>query len=89
MNSVDQKLTVFSDLPGHMVPGGGSIPPELCVTVQKPDIVILNNHTKEIHLFELTCPLEKHIESKHKEKSDKYAHFTTHITHYKCKVNCF
>ena len=89
VNSVDQKFTVYSDLPGHTAPGGGSIPPELCVTVQKPDIVILNNNTKEINLFELTCPSEKHIETRHKEKSDKYAHFTTDITAYKCKVNCF
>ena len=89
VNSGDQKFTVYSDLPGHTAPGGGSIPPELCVTVQKPDIVILNNNTKEINLFELTCPSEKHIETRHKEKSDKYAHFTTDITAYKCKVNCF
>ena len=33
------KFTVFSDLPGYTV-GGGSIPPELCITAEKPDIVI-------------------------------------------------
>ena len=89
VNSVDEKFTVYSDLPGHTAPGGGSIPPELCVTVQKPDIVILNKHNKTIHLFELTCPLEKHIDTRHLEKSNKYSHFTTDITEYKCIVNCF
>ena len=89
VNSVDTKFTVFSDLPGHTAPGRGLIPPELCVRVQKTDIVILNHLTKEIHLFELTCPSEKHIETRHKEKNDKYAHFVTDITEYKCKVHCF
>ena len=86
---MDEKFTVFSDLPGHTAPGGGSIPPELCVTVQKPDIVILNKHMKKIHLFELTCPLEKHIEARHTEKSNKYAHFVSDITEYKCTVDAF
>ena len=32
VSNVDPKFTVYSDLPGHTAPGGGSIPPELCVT---------------------------------------------------------
>ena len=86
---VDPKFTVFSDLPGHTAPGGGSIPPELCVTAQKPDIVIMDNHKKSIHLFELTCPGEKHIENRQTEKSNKYAHFISDITEYSCSVECF
>ena len=89
VNSVDTKFTVFSDLPGHTAPGGGSIPPELCVTAQKPDIVILDKEKKTIHLFELTCPGEKYIAARHLEKSNKYAHFQTDITDYKCIVKCF
>ena len=77
------------DLPGHTAPGGGSIPPELCVTSQKPDIVIIDNHMKAIHLYELTCPAERNIDTRNNEKSNKYAHFTTDITHLSCKVNCF
>ena len=72
--TLDKKFTVYSDLPGHTAPGGSSIPPDLCVTVQKPDIVFLNKHTKTIYLFELTCPLEKHIHTTHLEKV-----VTTHI----------
>ena len=89
VNSCDEKFTVYSDLPGHTAPGGGSIPPELCVTVQKPDIVIIDKHKKSIHLFELTCPLEEHIDTRHMEKSNKYAHFVTDITQYQCTVNAF
>ena len=89
VNSCDEKFTVYSDLTGHTAPGGGSIPPELCVTVQKPDIVILDKHNKTIHLFELTCPLEEHIDTRHTEKSNKYAHFVTDITGYQCSVDAF
>ena len=88
VSNVDPKFTVFSDLPGHTAPGGGSIPPELCVTTQKPDIVILNKQAKTISLFELTCPSEKNIEDRNTEKSNKYAHFASDITDYKCKVEC-
>ena len=89
VNSLDPKFRVFSDLPGHTAPGGGSIPPELYVTALKPDIVILDDHTKKIHIFELTCPGEKYIETRHIKKSNKYAHFHTDITEYSCIVNCF
>ena len=89
VKSIDEKYTVYSDLPGHTAPGGGSIPPELCVTAQKPDIVIIDNHKKVIHLYELTCPAERNIDTRNTEKSNKYAHFTTDITHLSCKVNCF
>ena len=89
VNSVDEQYTVYSDLPGHTAPGGGSIPPELCVTPLKPDIVIIDSHKETIHLYELTCPAEKNIEARHTEKSNKYAHFSTDITNLACKVNCF
>ena len=89
VSSIDKQYTVYSDLPGHTAPGGGSIPPELCVTSQKPDIVILDKHKQTIHLFELTCPAERNLDTRHEEKTNKYAHFTTDITHFKCKVSCF
>ena len=56
VNNVDTKYTIYSDLPAHRAPGGGSIPPELCLTALKLDIVILDKHKKTIHLFEFTCP---------------------------------
>ena len=58
-------------------------------TIQNPDIVIINNNTKEISLLKLISPSEKHIEIRHKEKSGNYANFTTDITAYKCNGNCF
>ena len=54
------KFSVFSDLPGHTV-GGGSVPPELCNTVQKPDIVIQDKKTKSPQIFELSVPIETNV----------------------------
>ena len=88
-NSVDPKYKVFSDLPGCEAAGGGTIPADLCVTNLKPDIVILDNEKKILHIFELTIPLTSNIEQRHAEKSQKYAHFLTDITGYKSTVNCF
>ena len=92
VNCVDkEKFTVFSDIPGHAAAGGGSMPPEICITVQKPDIVIIDKKDKSVHIFELTCPLEQHIEKRHLEKSNKYAHFVTDCSSgtVKCQVTCF
>lgn len=84
------KFTVFSDIPGFEAPGGGTIPPHICITNLKPDIVILDETQKNIHIFELTCPSgPENIEKRHKEKSDKYATFLTDCTGYKCSVTCF
>ena len=89
VNIVDSKYLVYSEIPGHTEPGGGSIPPELCVTVKKTDIVIIDNVKKEIRIFELTCPSEDNIEYWNKEKNKKYAHLITYCTGYKCTVQCF
>jgi hypothetical protein len=92
MKSLDtEKFTVYSDLPGYTV-GGGSIPPELCITAQKPDIVIQDTKSKVIHLFELSVAIETNgnIDKRHQEKSDKYAHFVTDMSGgYKCTVTAF
>ena len=88
-SNVDKQYTVFSDLPGMETPGGGTIPPALCVTRMKPDIVILDTHMKALHIFELTMPLSRNIEARHKEKTDKYSPVLRNITGYTCSVNCF
>ena len=63
--------------------------PHLCVTKFKPDIVIIDNSSKKLHIFELTCPLTMNIDKRNQEKSQKYAPFVTDITGFVCSVNCF
>ena len=59
---IDKKdLTVYADIPGATTSSNGSIPPHLCITGQKPDIVIINEKKKEAHLFELTVPFTTRI----------------------------
>ena len=68
-----------------------AIPPEVCITQLKPDIVIIDKSKKSIDLFELTCPLEGNIDKRHQAKCDKYAHFVMDCSSetMKCSVPCF
>ena len=64
---------LFSDLPGFLAPGGGSIPPNVLVTAQKPDIFILNEALGVAVVFELTCPWDDNIARSHTFKEERYA----------------
>ena len=71
------RFKVFSDLPGWEAAGGGNIPSDLCDTNLKPDIVIVDETKKKLHIFELTVPLTMNIDQRHSEKSHKYTPFLT------------
>ena len=43
------------------------------VTSLKPDIFIVNEHSEEVFVFELTCPWDRNITRSHTYKSEKYA----------------
>ena len=45
---------IIADVPGYRLPDGGTIPPELVVTNKKPDIVLIDEKSKKVELFELT-----------------------------------
>ena len=66
-------FALFSDLQGYQAPGGGVIPPNILVTNLRPDIVLINEVSREIVLFELTCPWEQNIDRNHAYKEGKYA----------------
>ena len=65
------KYICYTDIPGHQTQEGGTIPPEVAVTTLKPDIVIIDKRRKNIHIFELTVPGEKRINTAHKLKLEK------------------
>ena len=48
-------VEVFADLEGHRV-NGVTVPPDVAMTAQKPDLVIINRKSKEVKLVELTVP---------------------------------
>ena len=82
---VKPKLVVgshlYSDLPGFLAPGGGSIPPHVLVTNLRPDIFIVNETSREVILFELTCPWDANIDRSHAFKEDKYAPLIADLSH--------
>ena len=51
--------------------------------------MIVDRKEKNIHIFELTVPFEQNIEQRHREKSDKYAHFATDCTGFNSLVTAF
>ena len=45
---------IIADVPGFQLPDGGTIPPEILMTGMKPDIVLIEEKTNSVELFELT-----------------------------------
>ena len=73
-------MRLFSDLPGFLAPGGGSIPPHVLVTNQRPDIFIVNESSNLAIVFELTCPWDKNVERSHTFKEEKYSPLITDLS---------
>ena len=67
----DSHFKIFCDLPGKMK-GISTIPTDIFVTSQKPDLCLVNSEAKEIILMELTVPFESNINSAHTRKSTRY-----------------
>ena len=80
---------MYSDLVGHQAAGGGTVPPEICVTNLRPDLVVVEEESKIIHIFELTMPGEHRIDESNRLKSNKYSHFVTDCAPYTCTLTCF
>ena len=66
-------FSLFFDLAGFQYPTGGVIPPHVLVTPLRPDIFLVNEQSREVVLFELTCPWERNIDRSHEYKENKYA----------------
>ena len=69
---------------------GGTIPPSVVVTSQRPDIVIIDSSTtpSTVWLYKLTAPFELNIESSNSFKKDKYQCLKNDIEEngYKCHL---
>ena len=73
-----EDITVYTDIPGHSI-NGGTLPPDVIVTSQRPDIVILNRTEKKIVLFELTVSFEKNAEAANLRKNRRYNDLTSDL----------
>ena len=63
---------VYADMEGETV-NGGTIPPSILPTVQRPDICYFDQDKKQVVIIELTVPFETNIRDAHNRKEDRYA----------------
>ena len=77
---------VYADIDGFRTPGGGTVPPRLLITREKPDICIVNWEEDEVALFELTVPFEDRIEEANKIKDCKYEDLLNDLSANGCRV---
>ena len=64
---------MYADIPSHTLPGGGTVPPHLLVTAEKPDLVIIDRMEEKMDIFELTVPLETNIKNANAQKMNNTA----------------
>ena len=69
-----ENIDFFVDIPNYNI-NGGTLPPNVIVTQQKPDIVIVDKNTTPhtVLLYELTCPFAINIMKANSYKKDKYS----------------
>ena len=70
-SSKPDNIEVYADIPGLDI-NGSTIPPDILVTLSRPDLVIINRSLKHVYLLELTCSFERNILAAHQRKSTKY-----------------
>ena len=58
-------------MPGHNF-NGGTVPPNILQTTERPDVVFVNYDLKEITLLELICSYVTNMDSANIYKSTKY-----------------
>jgi hypothetical protein len=69
-------VELYCDLEGLQAPGGGSIPADVMVQAQRPDLVIiaqLVHGRHRIALVELTCPWDTDAKRAEERKTTRYA----------------
>ena len=65
---------------GYTTNAGGTIPSEVLVTNEKPDLVMIDEQEKIIKIVELTVPWEERLEESRRLKSNKYAPLVSDLT---------
>ena len=62
----------IQDIQGQTI-GEGTIPPDILVTSEKPDIAIIDPLLKLVTIIELTCPWEERLKQAREHNTNKYA----------------
>ena len=69
--------TLYTDIPNCFLPGGGTLNPDIFLTLERPDIVIIQED--KTFILELTVLFENITPEAHSRKSDEYAHFISYM----------
>ena len=77
-NTNQDSLEIFCDLPGILV-GISTIPTDIIITSQRPDLVIVNRILKKVTLVELTVPFDLNVTRAHERKLDRYENLINDI----------
>ena len=80
MENKPDGVLVYADIEGAKV-NGGTIPPDMVVTIQRPYLVIIDkNHIPtSVFLVELTIPFTRNIEASNARKTTRYDFLSTDI----------
>ena len=65
-------IVVYADLTDLDL-NGNTIPPDILVTLSRPDLVIINRSIKSVFVLELTCSFDRNILAANIRKSTKQA----------------
>ena len=84
----DTSFKLYADIEGYTI-AGGSIPPHILATNQRPDIVLVWDSSKEIVIIELTVPFETNIAAAHQRKEDRYEILVNDLSENGFKVTYF
>ena len=73
-------IRIYADIEGAKV-NGGTIPADIMITTQRPDIVIVNSNTTptSVLLVELTVPFTRNIEAANIRKRQRYENLASDI----------
>ena len=82
-------LELFSDLPGRNSGTYGTIPIDIFVTSQRPDLVLVDRQLRQVVLFELTVPWDRNVTNAHEYKMGKYASLSLDLERAGFKVDLF
>ena len=85
------RFEFYADIEGYKTPDGRTIPASICLTLDRPDIVIIDRKTSTLHIWELTSCFDRdeNFTNAHTNKQNKYAYFLTDITELKPRVTAF
>ena len=83
-------ISIYADLTGYRI-NGGTVPPNIVPTPEKPDLVIHDKRNNSIIICELTVPFELNIESARGRKLERYTQLAADINlkGFKCDLICF